>query len=80
MTPKKAKSIISGKNGKSTGKPVEIFKDEKSLGVFPSCCELERQSEELFGVKLLQGNISAVCRGEWNQYYGFTFRYTNIKK
>ena len=78
--PKKAKSIISGKNGKSTGKPVEIFKDEKSLGVFPSCCELERQSEELFGVKLLQGNISAVCRGEWNQYYGFTFRYTNIKK
>lgn len=65
----------SSKSGKLNGKPVEIFKDGKSLGVFFSCVELERQSEKLFGIKLLQGGISSVCRGEQNTHRGYTFKY-----
>ena len=63
------------KNGKLSGKKVEIFKDEKSLGVFPSTLELSRQSEELFGVKLSSSRIGCACRGEIKQYKGYTFKY-----
>lgn len=62
-------------NSKVLGKSVEVFKNEESLGVFSSCTELEKQSEEIFGVKLFQGAISKVCRGEKPQYKGLTFRY-----
>ena len=62
---------IAGHNKKS----VEIFKDGTSLGVFESTMELERQSEELFGVKLLHGSISAVCNGKRKHHKGFTFKY-----
>lgn len=67
------------KNGKLNGKPVEVFKDGVSLGVFESCSELERQSEERFGVKLCTGNISAVCNGKYmnNTYKGYSFKYVN---
>lgn len=57
------------------GKPIEIFKNDISLGVLESCAELERQSEELFGVKLLSKNISAVCLGKRKTHKGFTFKY-----
>ncbi|MDC4245549.1 hypothetical protein [Clostridium perfringens] len=57
------------------GKKVEIFKNNKSLGIFPSCAELERQSEELFGVKLLISSISAVCNKKLKSYKDFTFKY-----
>ena len=57
------------------GKQVEIFKDGQSLGIFPSCHELERQSEKLFGIKLLYKNISSVCNGTRKSYKGYTFRY-----
>ena len=56
-------------------KPVEIFKDNISLGIFTSCTELERQSENLFGVKLLHPTISKVARGEKCKYKGFYFKY-----
>lgn len=68
---------IRSKNGKSNSKPIEIFRNGKSLGIFPSCAELERQSEELFGVKLLNSSISQVCNGKKQQYKGFTFKYIN---
>lgn len=56
-------------------KKVEIFKDKQSLGVFESCRELERQSKELFGVKLLDLYISDVCRNKKTLYKGFIFKY-----
>lgn len=56
-------------------KQVEIFKDETSLGKFESYHDLERQSEELFGVKLFYQNIALVCNGKYRQYKGFTFKY-----
>ena len=75
--PKKEQSKGGIKSGKCKSKTVEIFKDGKSLGIFPSCAELERQSEELFGVKLLNSNISAVCCGERKHHKGFTFKYVD---
>ena len=68
---KKAKEILITR----CSKKVEVFRDGISLGVFKSGCELERQSEEMFGTKLFQANISSVCRGESKCYKGFVFKY-----
>ena len=57
------------------GKKIEVFKNNKSLGVFPSCSELERKSEKLFGVKLLKNKISEVANGKRKQYKGYIFSY-----
>lgn len=65
---------IVSKKGKN-GKEVEVFERNKSLGIFNSSSELERKSEELFGIRLTQVGISRVCRGERKQYKGFTFKY-----
>ena len=65
---------------KRNTKKVEIFKDNQSLGIFESYSEVERQSEKLFGVKLLKGSISSVCRGVRKQYNGFTFKYIEEDK
>ena len=56
-------------------KSIEVFKDGKSLGVFESCRYIDRNSEKLFGEKLLNGNISAVCLGKLKQYKGYTFKF-----
>jgi len=63
------------KVGKLNSKRVEIFKDGKSIGIFKSNNDLERQSEELFGVKLLNSAISAVCRGKRQSHKGYFFKY-----
>ena len=68
------------KVGKANGKQIEIFKDGISLGIFPSCCELERQSEKLFSVKLMISAISLVCNGKRKSHGGFTFKYIENKK
>ncbi|XZI53423.1 hypothetical protein ACSW9K_08325 [Clostridium perfringens] len=73
--PKEEVKKIVGKNGKLNGKEVEIFKDNQSLGIFESCAALSRQSEKLFGVKLFNQNISAVCNGKQKSYKGFAFKY-----
>lgn len=73
--PKEEMRKIRSKVGGHNKKKVEIFKNEQSLGIFSSCAELERQSEELFGIRLTQVGISRVCRGERTQYKGFTFKY-----
>ena len=74
---KREKSIVSSNNGKLNSRPIEIFKDGVSLGEFPSCRELERKSEEIFGIKLNYGSISLVCLSKQKQYKGFTFKYIN---
>ena len=65
------------KIGKLNGKQLGIFKDNIRLGIFPSCSDLERRSEEIFGVKLLHGAISEVCIGKRPHHKGFTFKYIN---
>lgn len=73
--PKKEVKKVASKSGKLNSKQVEIFKDDVSLGVFDSVAELERQSEELFGVKLIQSGISQVCLGIKEKYKNFKFKY-----
>lgn len=73
--PKEESFKASRKSGKMNGKLVEIYKDGISLGKFESCAELERQSEELFGFKLLQSKISNVCNSKRKTHKGFTFKY-----
>lgn len=58
---------------KNKRKIVEVFKDEVSLGVFPSYYELSKKSEELFGVFLHTGGISEVCTHKKEFYKGFHF-------
>lgn len=72
---KKARKKAVETSVRLSEKMVEIFKDGVSLGLFRSATELERQSEIIFGLKLLQGNISAVCRGEKPLYKGYIFKY-----
>lgn len=62
-------------NGRLNAKRVEVFRDNISLGTFDSITEIEKESEKIFGVKLLNSNISAVCKGRQKQHKGFTFKY-----
>ncbi|EPB8173244.1 hypothetical protein ACRTAL_002422 [Clostridium perfringens] len=73
--PKEEIKKCGNSSRKAIGKKVEIFKDNKSLGIFESCAELSRQSERLFGCKLLKENISSVCRGVRKQYKNYIFKY-----
>lgn len=59
----------------SKGKLIEIFKDGVSLGIHKNATDLERESEKLFGIKLLQSGISEVCLGNRKKHKGFTFKY-----
>ena len=61
----------------SNGRKVEVFKDNVSLGVFNSTAELERQSMDKFGTKIIHQAISSFCSGKYNgeTYKGFTFKY-----
>lgn len=63
--------------GKHNGKNVGIFDlDNKLLGEFISCAELERQSLKLFGIELKAAQIGRSCRGELKgNYKGFIFKY-----
>lgn len=63
--------------GKSRRKQVEILRDNIVLGIFESATELERKSEELFGVRINNSYISKVCNGKITDYKGYTFRYVN---
>ena len=75
------KTLISNsiKNREKFSKKVEVFKNGVSLGVFSSCIELERISEELLGIKLYNGQISCVCNANSKRnrryYKGFELKY-----
>lgn len=78
--PKEEMRRVGAKTGKSKAKPIEVFKDGQSLGIFKSATELAIQSEELFGVKFDNRNISTVCTGKRRHHKGFTFRYVEKDK
>ena len=73
--PKEEMSNNSRNLGRLTGKKIEVFKDGKSLGIFNSGRELDRKSEEIFGVKLKYASISLVCLNKQKSYKGFIFKY-----
>ena len=60
---------------KRESKPIEMFDNGVSLGVFESSEYLCRVSEERFGVKLISNGIRSVCKGKANHYKGYTFKY-----
>lgn len=62
-------------DGSNDKKLIEVFKNEISVGMFKSAKELEKQSEELFGIKLSNSGISLACTGKTQQYKGYTFKY-----
>lgn len=62
---------IAGANNK----PVEVFKNGISKGIFKSASELERCSRDIFGDVLYTGGISLTCRGERKQYKGYILKY-----
>lgn len=68
------------KNGGWNKKPVEILKDDISLGIFSSSAELSRQSERLFGIKLHETLISKTIRRHEANYKGFIFKYVEDDK
>lgn len=70
------------KNNKNTGiqiknilsKPVEMFKDNISQGIFLSARELSTQSEHLFNIKLDNSSIGRACKSH-KTYKGYEFKY-----
>ena len=51
-------------------------KEMNFIGKYESGTWVERNSKELFGVKLLKSEISKVATGKRPHYKGFIFRYT----
>ncbi|MBN1078074.1 hypothetical protein DVV88_10335 [Clostridium botulinum] len=56
-------------------KPIEIFKDNISLGVFESVKELCAKCLDKYSIKLFESNVAAVARGKLTSYKGFRFKY-----
>lgn len=77
--PKEEKIRSAANNRPDVRTPIEIFKDDISLGIFESISELEKKSKEIFGTILNQGNISNLIRGKYNgkTYKGYTFKYVD---
>lgn len=69
--------IVKGakKVGANRSKKVAVYKDGNLKGVYPSANELERKSEQNFGVKFNNRLISEVCRGKRKTHKGYTFKY-----
>lgn len=70
--PKKNKIKTAMKTGLANGIKIEIFKNDISLGVFNSAREIDRQSESILGVKLVQSMVSKAVR-ENKCYKGYNF-------
>lgn len=73
-------AMIENYNKPHKGKKIEIFKNDISLGMFDSSRDLARRSEELFGVKLCDSNITTVANGKRRHHKGFTFKFVEDKK
>lgn len=63
---------------RNNSKCVEVFDNNgNSLGIFRSCGQLAKLSEEKFGVKFSQSCIREVCKGNYKQYKKYTFKYVD---
>lgn len=71
---KNHKKEIVKRIGHNNAKPVEIFKEGRSLGIFKSATDLSKKSFELFGIDLVESKINAVCRGVYKTHRGYTFK------
>lgn len=71
--PKEEYLKVTRKRGKN-GRKVEVVRNNKSMGIYPSCAEVARISEETFGITLAHSKIAEACRIN-KIYKGFEFRY-----
>lgn len=72
---KKWGEISGAKIRELKAKPVEVFKDYKSIGSFKSMSELSKMSEKLLGFKVYTSQITKACEKERKDIKGFTFKY-----
>lgn len=72
---KLATQKVSELSIKRDSKIVEVFKDGKKLGEYPSEGYIEVNSLKLFGIKLLKSKISKACNSDNSTYNGYEFRF-----
>lgn len=65
------------KNGGHNKIQIEVFKDGISMGIFESSRYLDRESYNLFGIKLSYKHISSVANGKRKSHRGFTFKFVD---
>jgi hypothetical protein len=65
----------SQKAGKLNGKLIGVFKNNLLIYISENVHELDRQSYNLFGIKIDYRNVSAVCLGKEKSHKGFTYKY-----
>lgn len=75
--PKDENRKMARKMSESTSKMIAVYENKILKGIFKSASSLERDSFNIFGVKLLQSAMSKVCVGKKEQYKGFTFKYAS---
>lgn len=56
-------------------KKVAVYKDGKLKDIYSSIHDLERKSEQDFGIKFDSSNISAVCHGRLKTHKGYAFKF-----
>ena len=56
-------------------KKIGVYKDGKLVHTHFGASDLAEKSLDLFGVKLCQGHLCSVCRGERRTHKGFVFKY-----
>lgn len=59
----------------NNSKKVAVYKDGEFKNIYSSTSDLERKSEQDFGIKFNHSNISRVCLGKQKTYKGYTFKY-----
>lgn len=62
---------------KDQASPVEVFKNDISLGIYPSTAYLTDNGEKIFGIKFVRACITNCCleKPKYKTYKGFVFRY-----
>lgn len=59
---------------------IKAIKVIETGDIFESASELERRSEELYGVKFNHSHISMVCSGKQKKHKGFHFKYVDKRR
>lgn len=65
----------ASKNGKASGKRVNVYKDDEFLYSFYSAEEAARQMKNIYNETFQSSKISYVCRRNRKHHRGFVFRY-----
>lgn len=63
------------KNGKATGRPIHVLKDNNIVATFNSLNEAETLSVDILGVKLYHSNIHHCLNGKQKTHRGYKFKF-----